>query len=160
VGLQFGWLTAPLVPNFVMATAVPTLGALAVRGAPAVLGGADAVDTSTASAAAPAAAVPTGVWPALARRPTARATAIVVSAVAAIALLIDLAPVPTWVVIGITLSIALDPLVGWVDRHTPLRRTGAIATVIVGLLAAVAATFVFAVPSVADSVRDLDDQLP
>ena len=100
------------------------------------------------------------IWRRLDWRSGSIATALVVAIVVAIALLIDISPVPAWLLIGVTLSIALDPLVGWIERHTKLGRGVAIAIVVLGLLAFVAALLVFAVPSVADSVRDLDDQLP
>ena len=80
--------------------------------------------------------------------------------VVAIALVIDLAPVPAWIIIGIVLAMALDPLVEWLIDHTALGRGAAVGAVVVGLLAIVVAMLVFAVPSIVDSVRDLDDQLP
>ena len=99
-------------------------------------------------------------WRHLDVRSAAMATSIVVIVVVAIALVIDLAPVPAWIIIGIVLAMALDPLVGWLIDHTPLGRGAAVGAVVVGLLAIVVAMLVFAVPSIVDSVRDLDDQLP
>ncbi len=147
IGLRFGWLAGPLVSILVIASAVAAIASLAERRMPA---------------RAPVEALSEGgtVWSRLAVRPTARAAGIAVLAVASIAFVIDLAPVPAWLIIGITLAVALDPLVNWIDERTPGGRGPAIATVVVGLLASVAATLVFAVPSVASSVRDLDDQLP
>jgi putative heme transporter len=147
IGLRFGWLTGPLVAILVIASAVSTGAVLVGRRPPPAH---DLLDRAPAG----------GAWSRLALRPTARATAVVVLAVAAIAFVIDLSPVPVWLAIGITLSIALDPLVAWIDARTPLGRGAAIAMVVVGLLTLVAATLVFAIPSVAASVRDLDDQLP
>jgi predicted PurR-regulated permease PerM len=147
IGLRFGWLTGPLVAILTIASAVSTVAVLVGRRPPSAHGPLDRVPAGS-------------VWSRLALRPTARVTAVVVLAVAAIAFVIDLAPVPVWLVIGVTLAIALDPLVAWIDTRTPLGRGTATATVIIGLLALVTATLLFAIPSVAASVRDLDDQLP
>jgi predicted PurR-regulated permease PerM len=73
---------------------------------------------------------------------------------------IDLSPVPAWIVIGVVLAMSLDPLVGWLVDHTPLGRGAAIGAVVVGLFATVVAMLVFAVPSIVGSVGDLDDELP
>jgi predicted PurR-regulated permease PerM len=160
VGLQFGWLIGPLVAIFLMAAAVSALAAFGKRPRPPT-SDADQLETTDAAPTSAIRASPRRfVWGRLDRRSALVATALVVSVVAAIALFIDLSPVPVWVLIGITLSIALDPLVEWIADHTPLRRGGAIGAVIIGLLSVVAATLVFAVPSVTRSVRDLDDQLP
>jgi putative heme transporter len=159
IGLQFGWLIGPLVAIFVMAAAVSTLAAFGRRLRPADTEHApdeQGDDEQTVAHGSPR----RFVWGRLDRRSALWATSIVVLVVAAIALIIDLSPVPVWLVIGITLSIALDPLVDWLAEHTPLGRGASISVVIVGLLSVVAATLVFAVPSVAQSVRDLDDQLP
>ena len=159
-GLQFGWLIGPLVAIFVMAAAVSTLAAFGKRARP--VAPTDARSTQTGDE--PDGVVHTSprrlAWGRLDRRSALLATSIVVVVVAAIALIIDLSPVPVWVLIGITLSIALDPLVDWIADHTPIGRGASIGVVIIGLLSVVAATLVFAVPSVAQSVRDLDDQLP
>jgi predicted PurR-regulated permease PerM len=88
------------------------------------------------------------------------ATTIAVIVVVAIALLVDLAPVPVWILIGIVFATALDPVVGWLTDHSPLGRGAAVGAVVVGLLALVAAMLVFAVPSIVDSVGNLDDELP
>ena len=149
IGLRFGWLTGPLVAILMIASAVSTVAALGDR-RPVPVG------DDQGSAPAPGGAV----WARLALRPTAKAAAVVVAAVAMIVFVIDLAPVPVWLVIGVTLAIALDPLVAWIDARTPWGRGTATAAVIVSLLTLVAATLVFAIPSVAASVRDLDDQLP
>jgi predicted PurR-regulated permease PerM len=152
IGLRFGWLAGPLVAVFSMAAAVSTLAALGRRDRSLLL--ADQLTTD----------VPTGVrgnvWGRLEWRSAARATTIVVVAVAAIAIVLDLAPVPVWVVVGITLSIALEPLVGWLADHTPLGRGASIGAVVVALITVVGAMLVFAVPSIASNVRDLDEQLP
>jgi predicted PurR-regulated permease PerM len=84
----------------------------------------------------------------------------VVALVVALALVVDLAPVPAWIVIGVVLAMALDPLVGWLTDHTVLGRGFAVGVVVVALLAIVATMLVFAVPSIVESVRDLDDELP
>jgi predicted PurR-regulated permease PerM len=146
VGLRFGWLTGPLVAIFLMAAVLSILAALGRAERPS--------KTRDAGRAA------LEVWGRLDTRSAVRATAIVVLMVVAIALVLDLAPVPVWLIIGITLSIALDPLVDWIAGHTPLGRGASIGAVIVGLLAVVAVTLLFAVPSVARSIRDLDEQLP
>jgi len=151
IGLRFNWLTGPLVAIFLMAAALATLGALGRRGTERVL-----ADQTTA-AAEPARG---NVWGRLDRRSAARTTAIVIVAVALIVLTVDLAPAPMWVVVGITLAIALDPLVGWIADHTPLGRGASIGAVVLGLITLVLVLLLFAVPSVASSVRDLDDQLP
>ncbi len=152
IGLRFGWLTGPLVAIFLMAAAVSTLAALGRRDSARML-----ADQPTAVPREPA---PGTVWGRLDWRSAARATAIVVVAVVLIAFMLDLAPVPVWVIVGITLSIALDPLVEWIADHTPLGRGASIGAVIVALITLVVAMLVFAVPSVASNVRDLDDQLP
>jgi predicted PurR-regulated permease PerM len=156
IGLRFGWLTGPLVAIFLAAAALSTLAAVA-RAEPrrASAGGVGREWEGDESRG-----VPVAVWRRLDTRSSARATAIVVAVVAAIAFVSDLAPVPVWVIVGVTLSIALDPLVDWIADHSPLGRGASIGAVIVGLLALVAALLVFAVPSVAQSIRDLDDQLP
>jgi predicted PurR-regulated permease PerM len=146
IGLRFGWLTGPLVAILVAASVVSTLASLTDRRPP------PHPDDQTPAGGT--------VWSRLVPRSTARAAVVVVLAVAAIAFVIDLAPVPVWLVIGVTLAVALDPLVNWIDERTPFARGASIAAVIVGLLAAVAVTLVFAVPSVANSVRELDDELP
>jgi predicted PurR-regulated permease PerM len=169
IGLRFGWLTGPLVAIFLMTVVVSTLAAYARRPIPAALDDAEASADSDADAdAATAASTHEAnddrsrrfVWGRLEPRSALRATAIVVIVVAGLALILDLSPVPVWILIGVTLSIALDPLVEWVERRTPLGRGSSIAVVVVGLLAVVTATLLLAVPSVAQSVRDLDDQLP
>lgn len=155
VGLRFGWLTGPLVAIFIVAALASTLAAVARRrnaidepgGPPTEVASVDGAGRGT-------------VWSRLEPRSAARATAIAVAAVVVIALVLDLAPVPAWVVVGVTLAIALDPLVDWIADHTPLGRGLSVGAVIVGLLVAVAAMLVFAVPSIAESVRDLDEQLP
>jgi predicted PurR-regulated permease PerM len=152
IGLQFNWLLGPFVAVFVMAASVPTLAALGRRERTRVL-----ADQPTVDAAEP---VRGNVWGRLDRRSASRATAIVVIAVAAIMLVRELAPVPVWLVVGITLAIALDPLVGWIADHSPLGRGASIGAVVVGLVALVVALLVFAVPSVNSSIRDLDAQLP
>lgn len=149
IGLQFGWMTGPLVAIFVIASIVSLVPALAAsRGRRR-----NEMDDGGASTVG-------NVWSRLALRPSARATAIVVTAVAAIAFVVEISPVPVWLVVGVTLAVALDPLVAWIDARTPLGRGAGVAIVIVGLLAVVTAMLVLAVPSVADSVRDLDDELP
>lgn len=152
VGLRFNWLLGPFVAVFLMAAAMSTLAALGRRERSRVL-----ADQPIADTAEPARA---NVWARLEWRAAARATAIVVTAVAAIMLVVELAPVPVWLIIGITFAIALDPVVGWITEHTPLGRRVAIGAVIAGVVAAVVALLVFAVPSVNSSVRDLDEQLP
>jgi predicted PurR-regulated permease PerM len=152
IGLQFNWLLGPFVAVFLMAAVVSTLAALSGRDRSLVL-----ADQPTVAAVAPARA---NVWARLEWRSAARATAIVVTAVATIMLVVDLAPVPVWLVVGITLAIALDPLVGWIAAHTPLDRKASSGAVIVGFVALVVALLVFAVPSVSSSIRDLDQQLP
>ncbi|HWM21793.1 MAG TPA: AI-2E family transporter [Ilumatobacteraceae bacterium] len=156
VGLRFGWLTGPLVAIFLMAVAVSTLAALGARQRRAA-----AIPPTDEEPAVP---VPTrqGVftWNHLDVRSALMATSLAVLVVVAIAVIIGLSPVPAWIVIGIVLALALDPLVGWLCKHTGLERGSAVAVVVVGLLAIVVATLVFAVPSIVDSVRDLDDQLP
>jgi predicted PurR-regulated permease PerM len=149
VGLQFGWMTGPLVAVFVIASVVSVVPVLAASRSRRRNGMVDG-GVSTAG----------HVWSRLALRPSARATAIVVTAVAAIAFVVDISPVPVWLVVGVTLAVALDPLVAWIDDRTPLGRGAGVAIVIVGLLAVVTVMLVLAVPSVADSVRDLDDELP
>jgi predicted PurR-regulated permease PerM len=162
IGLQYNWLVGPVVAVFLMAATVSTLAAFASRrdrsGGDELLddGIPDEQVPSTRSAPAPK----QSVWGRLDRRSALHATALVVVVVAAIAMLIDLAPVPAWVIIGVTLAIALDPLVSWIMKRTRVGRGSAIAIVIVGLLTFVTALLLFAVPSVAESVRDLDDQLP
>jgi predicted PurR-regulated permease PerM len=152
IGLRFNWLTGPLVAIFLMAAAVSTLAALGRRDRGRVL-----ADQPTDAAQEPARAT---VWGRLDWRSAARATTIVVVAVAAIVLIVDLAPAPVWVIVGITLAIALDPLVEWITAHTPLGRGASIGGVIVGLISLVVAGLVFAVPSVISNARDLNDQLP
>ena len=155
IGLRFGWLTGPLVTIFLAAALVSTLALLAARRDADGTGG-EAPEVAAETSAVGRAAV----WPRLEPRSAARATAIAVGLVAAIALVLDLAPATTWVIVGLTLAIALDPLVDWIAEHTPLGRAASVAAVVVGLVAVVAAMLVFAVPSVAESVRQLDDQLP
>jgi predicted PurR-regulated permease PerM len=162
IGLRFGWLTGPLVAIFLMTVVVSTLAAYARRPIPA------APDDDADADAGTAAPTPVAnddrsrrfVLGRLEVRSALRATAIVVIVVAGLALILDLSPVPVWILIGVTLSIALEPLVEWVERRTPLGRGSSIAVVVVGLLAVVTATLLLAVPSVAQSMRDLDDQLP
>lgn len=155
VGLRYSWLTGPLVVIFVAAAVVSTLAAVArSRDVPAgdePIAGAAPGDVPAASLA---------VWHRLDVRSAARSTAIVVGLVVAIAFGLDLAPIPAWVIVGLTLAIALDPLVDWIADHTPIGRAASLAVVIVGLLGVVTAMLVFAVPSVAESIRDLDEQLP
>ncbi len=93
-------------------------------------------------------------------RSAATAASIVVIVVVVIALVVDLAPVTAWIIIGIVLAMALHPLIEWLTDHTFLGRGPSIGAVVVGLFAIVAAMLVFAVPSIVQSVRDLDDQLP
>lgn len=150
IGLRFGWMTGPLVAVLVLASVVSTVSALA--DAHAGRRGADADDGASSADG--------HVWNRLALRPSARAAAIVVTAVVIIAFVIDISPVPVWLIVGVTLAVALDPLVAWIQDHTPLGRGGGISVVIVGLLATVTVMLVLAVPSVAGSVRDLDDELP
>lgn len=157
VGLRFGWLTGPLVAIFLMAVAVSTFAALGARRSraepePPV----EPPDESDRVRPPPGVAT----WRYLDFRSAARATSIVVVLIVAIALVVDLAPVPTWIVIGIVLAMALDPLVGWLTDHTVLGRGSAVGVVVVSFLAVVATMLVFAVPSIAQSVRDLDDELP
>jgi predicted PurR-regulated permease PerM len=157
VGLQFGWLTGPLVAIFLMAAAVSSLAALGARRrrtepeSPT-----DVADEPVHSPATPGATK----WSHLDVRSAAIATTIAVLVVVVIALVIDLSPVPAWIVIGIVLAMALDPLVGWLTDHTVVGRGAAVGSVVVGVLALVVTMLVFAVPSIVDSVRDLDDELP
>jgi predicted PurR-regulated permease PerM len=157
VGLRFGWLTGPLVATFLMAVAVSTFAALGAHRsraepAPPI----DRPDDHDPTGA------PAGIanWRHLDVRSAARATSIVVALVVVLALVVDLAPVPAWIVIGVVLAMALDPLVGWLTDHTVLGRGFAVGVVVVALLAIVATMLVFAVPSIVESVRDLDDELP
>ncbi len=158
IGLRFGWLTGPLVSIFVIAALVSSLAAFAAgrsrRPEAEPLPEPAPARTAATSAAAGS------VWSRLQTRSAATATAIVVAAIVLAALIVDLSPVPVWIAVGLTLAVALDPLVGWLAAHTVLGRSAAIATVVVGFLALVSLTVVFAVPSVAQSVRDLDEQLP
>jgi predicted PurR-regulated permease PerM len=154
IGLRVGWLRGPLVAIFLMAATVSTLAAFGARprdDEPARPRDADP-DGSNAEGRS--------LWQRLDPRSALVVTSIVVAVVVAIALVIDFSPVPTWIVIGVVLSIALDPLVGWLVEHTPLPRGAAVGAVVVGLLAVLTLTLVFAVPSVTQSVRDLDEQLP
>lgn len=153
IGLRFNWLVGPLVAIFLVATAVRILAALGRRDR----GGLVLADQTTDDAPDP---TRVNVWGRMEWRSAARATAIVVVAVAAIVLIHDLAPVPVWMIVGIALAIALDPLVGWLADHTPLGRGASIGTVIVGSITLVVALLVFAVPSVVSNVQDLDAQLP
>ena len=165
IGLRFGWLTGPLVAIFLMTVVVSTLAAYSRRPIAAAPDDADTDTDADRETAVPTHDAnddrsPRLVLGRLEARSALRATAIVVIVVAGLALILDLSPVPVWILIGVTLSIALDPLVEWVERRTPLGRGSSIAVVVVGLLAVVTATLLLAVPSVAQSVRDLDDQLP
>ncbi len=148
IGLRFDWIIGPLVGVFVVTAVIATLDGMARR---LRSDGGDAPDDRPSGSS---------TWNRLEWRSAGRATAIVVLVVALIAFVIDLAPAPIWIVIGLTLSIALDPLVGWIADHTPLGRGTSIAAVIAGVLIAVSAALLFAVPSVARSVRDLDAQMP
>ena len=157
VGLRFGWLTGPLVAVFLMAAAVATLAALGARHRPTESEPpvdppeeADRVQSSTG--------VPR--WSHLDVRSAAIAASIIVIVVVIIALVVDLAPVTAWIIIGIVLAMALHPLIEWLTDHTFLGRGLSVGAVVVGLFAIVAAMLVFAVPSIVQSVRDLDDQLP
>jgi predicted PurR-regulated permease PerM len=152
IGLQFNWLLGPFVAVFLMAAALSTLAAFGRRERSRVLADQPIVETAEPARA--------NVWARLDWRSAARATAIVVTAVAAIMLVVGLAPVPVWLIVGITFAIALDPVVGWLTEHTPLGRRAAIGAVIAAVVAAVVALLVFAVPSVSSSIRDLDEQLP
>jgi predicted PurR-regulated permease PerM len=157
VGLQFGWLTGPLVAIFLMAAAVSSLAALgASRRRTEPESPTDVADEPVHSPATPGATK----WSHLDVRSAAIATTIAVLVVVVIALVIDLSPVPAWIVIGIVLAMALDPLVGWLTDHTVVGRGAAVGAVVVGVLALVVTMLVFAVPSIVDSVRDLDDELP
>lgn len=168
IGLRFNWLVGPVVAVFLMAATVSTLAAFAARRDRSDTGelfdDGSADDTPAHDAQQPgsrrAHSPQRSVWGRLDRRSALYSTALVVVVVAAIAVLIDLSPVPAWVIIGVTLAIALDPLVSWIMKRTRLGRGTAIAIVIVGLLTFVVVLLLFAVPSVAESVRDLDDQLP
>lgn len=153
VGLQFSWLAGPLVTIFVGAAALSTLAEVARRRDARTA--ADVPEPARTEAAGRA-----RVWYRLHTRSAGEATAIVVGLVALIVFVRDLAPVPVWVIVGVTLAIAVEPLVDWLAEHTPLGREAALGTVIVGLLAAVAAMMIFAVPSIAESIRDLDEQVP
>ena len=157
VGLRFGWLTGPLVAVFLMAAAVATLAALGARHRQPAADPpvdppdeADRVPSSTAVAR----------WSHLDVRSAASAASIVVIVVVVIALVVDLAPVPAWIIIGIVLAMALHPLVEWLTDRTGLGRGLSVGAVVIGFLAIVAAMLVFAVPSIVQSVRDLDDELP
>lgn len=157
VGLRFGWLTGPIVTIFLMAAAVSTLAALGARrrrSTPEIP--TEVADEPVHSPASPAVTR----WSHLDARSAAMATSIAVIVVVVIALVIDLAPVPAWILIGIVLAMALDPLVEWLSDHTPVGRGAAVGAVVVGLMAIVVTMLVFAVPSIVGSVRDLDDELP
>jgi predicted PurR-regulated permease PerM len=160
VGFQFGWLTGPLVAIFLTAVAVSTLAALGRRQQQS---DADASLLESAEHAideAPPAPAGVAGWRHLDVGSAVMATSIAVIVVVAIALVVDLAPVPVWILIGIVFATALDPVVGWLTDHSPLGRGAAVGAVVVGLLALVAAMLVFAVPSIVDSVGNLDDELP
>jgi hypothetical protein len=156
-----------------MAVAVSTLAALAARQRPAesepaiILATEPPTETPTDLATesivehdGASASTSVSRWRHLDVRSAAIATSIAVIVVVAIALVIDLSPVPAWIVIGVVLAMSLDPLVGWLVDHTPLGRGAAIGAVVVGLFATVVAMLVFAVPSIVGSVGDLDDELP
>jgi predicted PurR-regulated permease PerM len=157
VGLQFGWVAGPLVAIFLMAAAVSTLAAVADRHRPRETESPTDVLVENDGASA---STSVSRWRHLDFRSAAIATAIAVIVVVAIALVVDLSPVPAWIVIGVVLAMSLDPLVGWLVDHTALGRGAAIGAVVVGLFAIVVAMLVFAVPSIVDSVGDLDDELP
>ncbi|HEX4981467.1 MAG TPA: AI-2E family transporter [Ilumatobacteraceae bacterium] len=157
VGFQFGWLVGPLVAIFLMAAVVSTMAAFGARERrTAPEPPTDQPDEHDQSSGLP------GVsrWRHLDVRSAAIATTIVVVVIVIIALVVDLAPVPAWIIIGVVLAMALDPLVQWLTDHTVLGRGAAVGAVVVGFLAIVAMTLVFAVPSIVQSVRDLDDELP
>ena len=120
VGLQFGWLIGPLVAIFLMAAAVSTLAALGARHRPAE------IRVAGRPAGGPRRVVRrrpvVSSWSHLDVRSAAMATSIVVIVVVVIALVVDLSPVPAWIVIGIVLAMALDPLVEWLTDHTVLGR--------------------------------------
>jgi predicted PurR-regulated permease PerM len=158
VGLRFGWLTGPLVAIFLMLVAVSTLAALGSRRrrpAPEPV-----VDTEPAEPDPVGGRRTVSNWRHIDVRSAVMATSLAVLVVVAIVLVLDLAPVPVWIILGIVFAIALDPLVEWLTEHTFLGRGAAVGAVVVGLLTVVTAMLVFAVPSIVDSVRDLDDELP
>jgi predicted PurR-regulated permease PerM len=65
-----------------------------------------------------------------------------------------------WVVIALFLALALDPLVGFIQRHTSLNRGAAIGLtylIVIGVIVAVGATFV---PKLIDEVNGFVQALP
>src|SRR5581483_3784850 len=65
-----------------------------------------------------------------------------------------------WVVIALFLALALDPLVGWIQRHTGLGRGAAIGMtylILIVVIVGVGATFV---PKLVDEVNGLVQALP
>ncbi|CAN5220455.1 AI-2E family transporter [soil metagenome] len=66
----------------------------------------------------------------------------------------------TWCTIGMLLALALNPLVGGVERRLRVRRGFAVATVLAGFLVAVALLVLLLGPPTARQVRDLQDDIP
>ena len=157
VGLRFGWLTGPLVAVFLTAAAVATLAALGARRRRTE--SEPPVDLPPEPDAVPSSSTASR-WSHLDVRSAATAMSIVVIVIVLIALVVDLSPVTAWIIIGIVLAMALHPLIEWLTDHTFLGRGLSVGAVVVGLFAIVAVMLVFAVPSIIQSVRDLDEQLP
>ena len=157
VGLRFGWLTGPLVAVFLTAAAVATLAALGARRRRTE--SEPPVDLPPEPDGVPSSSTASR-WSHLDVRSAVTAMSIVVIVIVLIALVVDLSPVTAWIIIGIVLAMALHPLIEWLTDHTFLGRGLSVGAVVLGLFAIVAVMLVFAVPSIIQSVRDLDEQLP
>jgi putative heme transporter len=88
------------------------------------------------------------------------ATVAVVTVIAALALAADVQPAVTWLVLGLVLGLAADPVAAWLMRAPGVRRGVAAALLVCGLLVGATAFTAAAVPSLISTVRDLPDEIP
>jgi predicted PurR-regulated permease PerM len=88
------------------------------------------------------------------------AGAVALSLVVAVGLLASVPQTLTRVAVGVLVALALNSIVGVVQRRLHFNRKGAVSLVVFGFLAVLAAFCVFAVPQAVDQSRTLPRQVP
>lgn len=179
-GLQLGWLAGAFAALIAVAVLAATLDELDARRGGAgtaleVLASDDrpedeAAPSQVAEAGTPPAAHPvagdrsqgdgTLVLGPIGVRSAARATAVVVLCLATLALVRGADPSLTWLVLGVVIGLAVEPVTRRLAARTRLPEPAAAGLVVLAALLALVGVAAVAVPSIAASVRRLDEQVP
>src|SRR4051794_29529469 len=162
-GMELGRWPGALVALVAIAVVVAGLEAMHTEGAPAGRYPLTTADVPPAGSPAVNGARPTGprkLAVEIDTRSLVLTGAVTLALVVAVGLLRSVPQSLTRLVIGALVALALNPLVGVVQRRVHLNRKGAVGVVVGGFLVGVAAFGIFAVPRAVEQSRQLPKEVP